>query len=91
MYINTRSQSKSCKEQWIGISATLRKKYRNEFRNKGYIINKGGIEEIDQIRDYKEGGEKGLNNLDVNKQIKVNQVHLIIEGKRSNELILMVR
>ena len=38
---------------------TEEKNICNEFRNKGYIINKGGIEEIDQIREIiEEGGER---------------------------------
>ena len=72
--------------------STEEKNRCDEFRNKGYVIDKGGKEEIDQIREIIEkAAKRGLQNLNINRDIEeLEKVHHILDGRRSNELRLQV-
>ena len=62
--------------------STEEKNMCDEFRNKGYVIDKGGKEEIDQIREIIEkAAKRGLQNLNINRDIEeLEKVHHILDG-----------
>lgn len=72
--------------------STEEKDICDKFRNKGYIINKGGKKEIDQIREIiQEATREGLRNLNIKSEMKeLEEVHMIMDGRRSNELRLQI-
>ena len=74
----------------MDFRSTTRRKMCDKFRNKGYVIEKGGKVEIDQIREIIKAAKK-VEESEYKRDIEeLEKVHHIMDRRRSNELRLQV-